>query len=861
MNFRQFTLTLLLTLATLNATAATPLAVSVNEKEGLPTLTLGGKQILTANFVFFGNNWAWANQQTDFKIDAPFKYAIKGNNQALGFNLEAGISKTNDKIMQWDFTLNANEQKKNVIGGGISFKFNTDDLVKQTLGQPEILEDKNGWRWGNDENAIEIHFTPKPAALFFERGSKSELRAYFYNGEIPKGTIQQKATLTVGSAINIQATTSERFDLENKHTWPKDNIDWKSAPVDLSFLNENEKPAGKRGYVTAQGENLIFEDGTKAKFWGTNLSAYTLFGTSKENVKIQAKRLSALGFNLVRLHHHDSPWVNPNIFGNKPRNTLSLNPDSLEKLDWWIKCLKDEGIYVWLDMHVERSLTKGDEIYAFDEISKGKSQTNLKGYNYVNLTIQNAMKAFNAQYLKHINSYTKTAYANEPAILAILITNENDITHHFGNALLPDKKVPKHSQLYMREAESFAKKNNLPVGQTWRSWEHGPSKIFLNDLEQRFHQDSISQLKTLGVKSLIVPTSTWGYNPMSSLPALTVGDMIDVHAYQGLGALESNPITTANLTHWIAAGQIINKPLSVTEWNAEPFPTADRHTLPLYMAAQASLQGWDAMMQYAYTQSPLNNAGSPSNWDTFNDPSYINTLPAAALMYRQNHITESKSLYVINPGKNDLFGKNISADTSVAIRTASELGKVQFAMPATAELPWLKASAIPGYAKIIKDYQKSLIYVNAKEATSDSGELTRNWEQGSYRINTPKTQAVTGWIGSKKFTLDDVQFEITTPHATVSVQSMDNKRINQSNNILISLASISQPDSGSKLPYKTQPISGLLSIKAPEGLTLYKNGILKQKIQLKSEYLNGKYLIDLNDNINPGSLILTDKSY
>ena len=36
-----------------------------------------------------------------------------------------------------------------------------------------------------------------------------------------------------------------------------------------------------------------------------------------------------------------------------------------------------------------------------------------------------------------------------------LITNENDVTQHFGNALLPDKRVPKHNQIYMAEAKDI----------------------------------------------------------------------------------------------------------------------------------------------------------------------------------------------------------------------------------------------------------------------------------------------------------------------------------------------------------------------------------------------------------------------
>jgi hypothetical protein len=49
-------------------------------------------------------------------------------------------------------------------------------------------------------------------------------------------------------------------------------------------------------------------------------------------------------------------------------------------------------------------------------------------------------------------------YKDEPAIATLLITNENDVTHHFGNALLRDQRVPKHTALYMKQVEAFSGK-------------------------------------------------------------------------------------------------------------------------------------------------------------------------------------------------------------------------------------------------------------------------------------------------------------------------------------------------------------------------------------------------------------------
>ncbi len=124
-----------------------------------------------------------------------------------------------------------------------------------------------------------------------------------------------------------------------------DAIDWNRADVDLSFLNRGERPAVKRGFVHSRGDMLVFGDATQARFWGINIAAATLFATDHAAVKAHSHRLSQLGFNLVRLHHHDSHWVQPNVFGAGPvHDTHSLDPAMLEKIDWWIKCLKDEGI-------------------------------------------------------------------------------------------------------------------------------------------------------------------------------------------------------------------------------------------------------------------------------------------------------------------------------------------------------------------------------------------------------------------------------------------------------------------------------------------------------------------------------------
>ncbi|MBK9439993.1 MAG: glycosyl hydrolase family 5 [Comamonadaceae bacterium] len=656
----------------------------------------------------------------------------------------------------------------------------------------------------------------------------------------------------------LQPSLAERLGSADPATWPLAAHDWRVAPTGLAFLNVPEAPAGKRGFVRAVGEQLQFADGSTARFWGTNVTAYALFNTPKDAVKQQARRLSELGFNLVRLHHHDSPWVNPNVFGDtkKMTDTQRLQPEQLDKLDWWVKCLKEEGIYIWLDLHVQRAFKAGDGITGFDEMRKGKDVADLKGYNYVNPDVLQTMKRFNEAYVKHVNPYTSLAAKDEPAIASMLITNENDLTHHFGNALLPDKQVPMHNRWYTAQADAFAARHGLPKDKVWRSWVPGPSKLLLNDLEQRFNADMLAHLRGLGVKVPLATTNAWGYGPLFSLPALTVGDVVDAHAYGGVDQLKNNPLMAPNLTHWLATAQVAGKPMTVTEWNAEPFPTPDRHALPLFVAGVASLQGWDALMQYAYTQESVTGPGSPSNWHAHNDPSLLATLPAAALMYRQGHAREAITTYVFDPGADALFGQNISASNSVALRTAAEKGKLLIAMPATKELPWLPKSTLPVGAKIMRDPAASQLDANAQEATSDTGELSHNWAKGTYTINTPRTQAAMGWLGGQTLPLKDIELTTTTRSATLAVQSLDGQPITQSKDLMISLGTRSVPQAGNRVPFNVEPFEGVLKVNARKGLKLFKRNAQQQLEGVPTSYKDGAYTIKLDSSLRTNWLFL-----
>ncbi len=829
-----------------DAGAATRWISSLDEATGLPTLEAAGERADSAGYAFWGDNWHWADMQVKFEAVAPGSYQTSGVDKALGLTMKMQVRRQPEGGWSVDFVFDAGSGVASAMGGGILFHLDQ-AAWNATMGDPVLLPDNRGWRWGRDGGPQEeVRFDRPLAGVYFEGGNKSELRAFFFKDKVPPGELKVHATWQYKGGVETVAPLSERLGAAAT-TWPVDGLGNAGAVPDLSFLNRDGKPAGRHGAVHADKGRLVFADGTPARFWGTNVAAYALFETPHDEVRAQARRLAALGYNLVRLHHMDSPWVRENIFGRyaKLSDTQTLDSDDVDKLDWWIKCLKDEGVYVWLDLHVQRAFKAGDHIEGFDEIRKGKDVADLKGFNYVNPSIEQAMLRFDEQYLTHKNTYTGVAYKDEPAVVGLLLTNENDLVQHGGNGLLPDKNVPLHDKRYMDLAAAFAKDNGLPADKVWRSWEPGPSKLFLNDLEHRFDVSMIAALRRLGDAAPIATTSSWGKDALNALPALTTGNLIDVHTYGRQGTLEKNPLLFPNLADWIGSAHVVGLPLTVSEWNAEPFPTQDRHVLPLYMAATASHQGWDALMHFAYTQEPPSR-NSPSNWHSYNDPSLMAMMPAAALLYRERHVAEATSTYVVDLDENAFFGQSTSVLNSPALRTSMELGKLLVAMPQAKSLPWLQRHPYPADAIVIRDPARSFLPPDAAQAVSDTHELKRNWVDGVFTIDTPRTRAALGWIGGKAIALPDVEFDLITRNASVAVQSLDDDPIGTSTNLLVSIGTRSQPQAGNKAPFLVEPAAGSVSLRAPAGLKVYGLDGSGHPAAWPATWRDGRYTITLD---------------
>lgn len=195
--------------------------------------------------------------------------------------------------------------------------------------------------------------------------------------------------------------------------------------TDVSWLNS--APAGRDGFITSQGEHFVDGNGDPVRFWGVNINFAGVFPDKKDAPKIAA-RLAKYGFNAVRLHDYEgyaAPnglWVASAIGSSRVKIPRQIDPDQLDKMDYFVAQLIHDGIYVDLNLHVGRKVRRDE---GFPEANRLPEKD--KGVDYYDPQLIALQKDFASQLLEHKNPYTGRTYADEPGMCAVEVSNEDSL--------------------------------------------------------------------------------------------------------------------------------------------------------------------------------------------------------------------------------------------------------------------------------------------------------------------------------------------------------------------------------------------------------------------------------------------------
>ncbi len=200
---------------------------------------------------------------------------------------------------------------------------------------------------------------------------------------------------------------------------------WNDASRTFTDISSwSEKPAGKNGFLYANEAGELMSGNERIRLWGVNITAEDCFPAHADSEQVAA-RLAKFGINVVRFHHINAPWAgSASLIDYSKGNSRSFHAGNLDKLDYLIHQLKENGIYTNLNMLVSRQFYAGDGLPS--EISQlgWKESHTIGHFNDHHLDLQ---KEYASQLLEHVNPYTGMAYKEDPSVCTVEILNENSI--------------------------------------------------------------------------------------------------------------------------------------------------------------------------------------------------------------------------------------------------------------------------------------------------------------------------------------------------------------------------------------------------------------------------------------------------
>ncbi len=233
------------------------------------------------------------------------------------------------------------------------------------------------------------------------------------------------------------------------------------APANATNISDwLPKPAGARGFVRVEDGRLVTDAGP-IRFWATNFCFEACFPPRAEAERV-AKRLARLGINCVRMHHMD----NRSIWGDSP-NKLTIDPKKLDRLDYLIYQLKQNGIYTNLNLHVSRWF---DEAEGFPHRQARPNYD--KGLDNFEPRMIELQKKYARDLLTHVNPYTKAPYTREPAIAFVEISNEDALFAVWGWGQLDDLPDP-YATTFRKQWNAWLRKKYGSTEKLRQAWNVG----------------------------------------------------------------------------------------------------------------------------------------------------------------------------------------------------------------------------------------------------------------------------------------------------------------------------------------------------------------------------------------------------
>lgn len=472
--------------------------------------------------------------------------------------------------------------------------------------------------------------------------------------------------LVLGLFLGASAAGGARmypFSIDQDHlTGIVDFSDLQGGPIRdqdrLVACGERLCKAGRAGKASAP---------VPVRLFGVTLAHDAVFPSDAEADMLIA-RLRRLGVNLVRLHGFDSlPYAEPaqaqSILLDGPFPTF--NPESLRRLQRFLAKLRDAGIYVDLNLHVEYRFRPAiDNVpFAFpgDDFMPEQSKP-LYIFN-------DKMIALQEKYVARLFEALGSSARN--VIALVEISNEDSLVYEWERDRLQQNVRGAYRSELLAGWARFQKESaggSVPIdflparAEPLADAEKDRFVRFLAEMDRRYLERMRGAVRSANPDVLVVGTQM-AYGGFQNLASNSAMDVMDSHVYidhygflgrfadwktwyiRDVSGFDGGLAELRNVAFYRPLG----KPYIVGEYN-QPWPNRQAAEIIPVMAGMASLQDWSAIVFYSYSETRADwHAGTPREYVLDTDFTKLPTVGPMAWLYRTFALapaTETLSVHV-----------------------------------------------------------------------------------------------------------------------------------------------------------------------------------------------------------------------
>jgi hypothetical protein len=613
---------------------------------------------------------------------------------------------------------------------------------------------------------------------------------------------------------------------------------FQDSPIDLRHLND--KVAGDRGFLQADGLNFVFQkEGKPVRFWAVCTGPNTV-EMDKASVDYLARRLAKLGVNMIRIH---GP-----LFDRNAADPATVDMAYLDKLHYFVHAMKQQGIYSYLSIYFPLwfDVKPGYGLPGYDK-TENKTPFALL---FFNPRMQQIYRSWARTLLTSPNPYTGLSLADDPAVGIYEIVNEDN---YFFWTFTPGTNIPwecmppleeRFGAWAARKYGSLAaalkawnypnERDDVPAGRAgllnaWAMTRQGVAALpaarrriadqvqFLTEDLRGFYAGMHKWLRDqVGVKCPIVATN-WTTADNDQLGALDkyadmACEVLDRHGYWA-------PPQKADRPYALTAGDLFRNgcglevpeqlPVRELQYAGHPCTVSEYlftrincyRTDSVFLAAvYGALQGTDGYFWFA-----INGPG----WQTASgegpaSPAIMGQFPAAALIYRRGDVREAPTVVDQVLSLDDLYalkGSGTSDPQNLDNMRAAEVppGGQAVGKPVSNIDPL--SHYVGRVLRTISDDRSQAVltdlspYIDrtAKTVRSITGEALLDYGRALATVNTPPAQAATGFLArAGRIALGDVTIESGNDYGAVMVVSLDGRPIASAGKVLVQAATQEQ---------------------------------------------------------------------